>query len=181
MRRNPRGRLDAKARTEASGSHNFPHSAPLPPPTRGNFSVADGHQPLWTGRWIIIKECRGALLPPGQPAMRGWRNTVELVLFEISNSMKPYPSVFHAYTSNMGPVIVFLSQEISMRFPTAFRKPLKQGRARDLPGRRRLRRARTKSKGRRLPRPVPAPSRRAPPGHPLWGGFFSFGGWGVER
>ena len=28
--------------------------------------------------------------------MRGWRNTVEIVLFEISNSMKPYPSVVHA-------------------------------------------------------------------------------------
>ena len=26
-------------------------------------------------------------------------NAVELVLFEISNSMKPYPSVFHACTS----------------------------------------------------------------------------------
>ena len=23
--------------------------------------------------------------------MRGWQNTVELVLFEVSNSMKPYP------------------------------------------------------------------------------------------
>ena len=38
--------------------------------------------------------------------MRGWRNTVDIVLFEISNSMKPYPSV-HAYSSKMGPVIGF--------------------------------------------------------------------------
>ena len=38
--------------------------------------------------------------------MGGWRNTVEIVLFEISNSMKPYPSVFHADTNNMRPVIV---------------------------------------------------------------------------
>ena len=37
--------------------------------------------------------------------VRGWRNTVEIELFEISNSMKPYPSVVHAYTSEMGPVI----------------------------------------------------------------------------
>ena len=29
--------------------------------------------------------------------VRGWRHTVEIVLFEISNSMKPYPSVVHAY------------------------------------------------------------------------------------
>ena len=56
--------------------------------------------------------------------LRGWRNTVEIVLLEISNSMKPHPSVLHAYTNSMGLVIVFLSQEISMRFPTAFRQPL---------------------------------------------------------
>ena len=39
--------------------------------------------------------------------MRGWRNTVEMVLFEISNSMKPYPSIFHAYVSQLRPAIVF--------------------------------------------------------------------------
>ena len=27
--------------------------------------------------------------------LRGWRNTAELVLFAISNSMKPYPFLFH--------------------------------------------------------------------------------------
>ena len=33
------------------------------------------------------------------PRLRGWRNTVEIVLFEISNAMKPYPSVFtHTHT-----------------------------------------------------------------------------------
>ena len=53
--------------------------------------------------------------------MRGWRNTVELVLFEIPNSMKPHPSVFHAYTGNLRLVIGFLSQTISMRLPTVFR------------------------------------------------------------
>ena len=41
-------------------------------------------------------------------ALRGWRNAVEVVLFEISNSMKPYPYVFHAYTSTLRPVIGFV-------------------------------------------------------------------------
>ena len=36
----------------------------------------------------------------GAPYWWGWRKTVELVLFGISNSMKPYPSAFHAYTGN---------------------------------------------------------------------------------
>ena len=31
--------------------------------------------------------------------LRGWRNTVEIVPFEISNSMKTEPLVFHAYQS----------------------------------------------------------------------------------
>ena len=39
--------------------------------------------------------------------MRGWWHAAEIVLFEISNSMKPYPSVFLAYTSNMRPAIGF--------------------------------------------------------------------------
>ena len=33
--------------------------------------------------------------------LRGWQNAVEIVLFEISSSMKPYPSVFHACTGNL--------------------------------------------------------------------------------
>ena len=37
--------------------------------------------------------------------VRGWRNTVEIVLFEISNSMKPYPFVAHTYTSELRSVI----------------------------------------------------------------------------
>ena len=37
--------------------------------------------------------------------LRGWRNTVEVVLFEISNSMTPYPSVIHACTNTLSPVI----------------------------------------------------------------------------
>ena len=42
---------------------------------------------------------------------RDWRNTVKIILFEISNSMKPYPSVFHAYTSEMRPTIGFYEPE----------------------------------------------------------------------
>ena len=40
-----------------------------------------------------------------------WRDTVEMVPFEISNSMKPYPSVIHAYTSKMKPMIGILGAE----------------------------------------------------------------------
>ena len=43
--------------------------------------------------------------------MRGWRNTVEIVLFEISNSMNPYPSVCHAYTGQVRPVIGLFEPE----------------------------------------------------------------------
>ena len=56
--------------------------------------------------------------------MRGWRNTLEIVLFEISSSMKLYPSVFQEYTNTLRPVTSFLSQNISMRFPTVCRQPL---------------------------------------------------------
>ena len=42
---------------------------------------------------------------PRNPVRRDRRNTVEIVLFEISNSMTPYPSVCHAYTSKLRPVI----------------------------------------------------------------------------
>ena len=33
-----------------------------------------------------------------------WGNTVETVLFENLSSMKPYPSVVHAYISKLRPV-----------------------------------------------------------------------------
>ena len=50
--------------------------------------------------------------------MRGWRNTAEIVQFDISNSMKP--SVFHAYTSTLSPVFFLFSlhlDEVSNRIP----------------------------------------------------------------
>ena len=50
-----------------------------------------------------------------QAELIGWRNTVEVVLFEISNSMKPYPSVFYAYTSTWRPVIGLLEPNKSRR------------------------------------------------------------------
>ena len=42
------------------------------------------------------------------PLLRGWGNTVEMVLFEISDSIKAYPTVVHAYTSTLRPVISFV-------------------------------------------------------------------------
>ena len=36
---------------------------------------------------------------------RGWRDAVEIVLLEISNLMKPHPSVFQAYTDKLRPAI----------------------------------------------------------------------------
>ena len=48
-----------------------------------------------------------------------------IVLFEISNSMKPYPPVFHASTGELRPLVgFFLSHTTSTRFPTVFRQPL---------------------------------------------------------
>ena len=63
----------------------------------------------------------------GPPHLRGWRHTVEIVVFEILNSMKLYPSVVHAYTNKMRPAIrLFLEpnkrDEVSNRIqpPGAF-------------------------------------------------------------
>ena len=69
-------------------------------------------------RWCCVAT---ATLSPSLAIVRGWQNTVEIVLFEISNSMKPYPSVFHTYINHVRPMVGFLSQTISMRFPTVFR------------------------------------------------------------
>ena len=44
-------------------------------------------------------------------SLRGWRNAVELVLFEISTSMRPYPSVVHAATNKLRPVISCFESE----------------------------------------------------------------------
>ena len=57
----------------------------------------------------------------GVPVMRGWRNTVEIVLLETSNSMNPYPSVFYACASRLRPAISFVEptnlDEASNRIP----------------------------------------------------------------
>ena len=37
--------------------------------------------------------------------LRGWRNTVEIVLFEISKSMKPYPPDFMHIPAILEPVM----------------------------------------------------------------------------
>ena len=73
--------------------------------------------------WSSTGSCNALRAGSTPSEMRGWWNTVELVLFEISNSIKPYPSVFHAYTSKLRPVIGFSSKLIPMRFPTVFRQP----------------------------------------------------------
>ena len=55
--------------------------------------------------------------------LRGWRNAAEIVLFEISNSMKPYPYVCFTHI----PVTwkkSFFGHANSKRFPTVFRQPL---------------------------------------------------------
>ena len=55
------------------------------------------------------------------PFMSGWWNTAEIVLFEISNSLKPYPSFVRAYIGKSRPVIGFSEQkkliEVSNRIP----------------------------------------------------------------
>ena len=53
---------------------------------------------------MIISNGRVRGLPSPQ-SLRGWRSTFEPILFEISNSMKPNPYVFHAYTIQLRPVI----------------------------------------------------------------------------
>ena len=53
----------------------------------------------------------------GWPPMRGRRSTAEMVLFEASNSMEPYPSVcFMHIPITSRPLTGFLSQNFSMRF-----------------------------------------------------------------
>ena len=63
---------------------------------------------------MVKLHCRPTILS-------GWRNTVEIVLFDISNSLKPYPPEFLAYTSKMRPVIGFSEPakliEVSNRIP----------------------------------------------------------------
>ena len=52
---------------------------------------------------------------------RGWRHTVEVALFDISNSTKPHPSVFRAYASKWRPVVFLFEathlDEVSNRIP----------------------------------------------------------------
>ena len=57
--------------------------------------------------------------------LRGWRNIVEIVLFEISSLMNLYPLLCTRIPVNWGPLKLFLSRTNSMRFPAVFRQPLK--------------------------------------------------------
>ena len=47
----------------------------------------------------------------GERRVRGWRNTLELIVFEISNSTKLHPSAFHAYPSKLRPMISFFGSK----------------------------------------------------------------------
>ena len=101
--------------TGADGRHEHWQAWSWPRATRASYSLrATAAQSMWGKQWHAAQ-------------LRGWRNTVEIILCGISNSMKPYPPVFHAYTSKLEPVIVFcLSHNNSMRLPTVFRQPLHQ-------------------------------------------------------
>ena len=61
------------------------------------------------------------------PSLRGCRNTVEIMLFEISNSMKPYPFCFHARTHKSKPLIGIVEpkhlDEASNRIPPTSHLP----------------------------------------------------------
>ena len=46
--------------------------------------------------------------PRRPPPLRGWRNVVEIVLLEISNSIRPYPLLFYAYTGKSKPAIGYM-------------------------------------------------------------------------
>ena len=64
----------------------------------------------------MITYSRGLrFLPRRGPRVRGSEVdgivTVEIVPFEISNSMKPYPSVFYAYTTKLRPAMLFFEPQ----------------------------------------------------------------------
>ena len=54
--------------------------------------------------------CTLVSAPCTAPRLRGWWNT-DVALFEISNSMKSYPTVFHACTSKLRPMIGFFEPQ----------------------------------------------------------------------
>ena len=90
-------------------------------PTRLCSSIMDvGRRPFFDAR--PAKPARGPILIEAPDTERlGRGNTVEVVLFEISNSMKPYPSVFHAYLNKLRPAKAFFQptslDEASRRIP----------------------------------------------------------------
>ena len=63
------------------------------------------------GRRAQQQKQRYASRLSGVHKLSGWRNTVEIVLFDISNSLKPYPPCFLAYTSRLKPVLGFSEQK----------------------------------------------------------------------
>ena len=73
------------------------------------------------GAMRIFSVSRHLLNGWSQKGIRGWRNTVEIVLSEVSNPMEQFPFVVHAFISNTGPAIVFFEpgnlDEVSDRIP----------------------------------------------------------------
>ena len=63
-----------------------------PPPRAGGGLMVSGVGPRCRRHGVHAGRAPVVMLVE----LRGWRNAVEVVLFEIANSMKPPPSVFHA-------------------------------------------------------------------------------------
>ena len=68
-------------------------------------------QKVWAGRDLSS--------PP-----RGWRISVEVVLFKISHSMKPYPSAFPECTGKLRPAICLFEPTDLDEVSTVLRQPL---------------------------------------------------------
>ena len=85
--------------------------------------------PVWSDHW----HCQRPTAGNKQARATEVGSEDQLVPFEISNSMNPYPAVFHARTSELRLVIVCLSRTISMRLPTRFLQPLTISEAQECP------------------------------------------------
>ena len=78
--------------------------------------------PVWPQ--TISTQSMLRLAPSKLSKLRGWWNTVEIViLLEISNSMKPYPSALRAYTDRSRPLISLSEPRNDEICPTVFRQP----------------------------------------------------------
>ena len=113
-----RRRLSSYALSQLSSLETHPpvvYARTLLAPSRRKRPSAEGSQV-----YVVTRACRNPL--QNSPWYWSQSKTTDE---EMKGGIHGQTSVVHAYTSRMGPVIVFLlSQEISMRFPTVFRQPL---------------------------------------------------------